>query len=784
MSKTYFINIILFLAPFMANAQMQVQGTVTDQTDEPVAYANVILIDTNEEIITGTITEDDGSFNLSAKQGDYKVSIRFLGYQNWEKNINITDNMDLGTIILETQDNELEEIVVMGRKPIYEQKYDKLIFNVENSPLKQGYDGLDVLKRSPQIQLNSQGDILLRNEQPLIMINGRKMNLSGQELQTYLSGLNSEDIKRIELQTVGSAETDASNSGGVINIILKKSPTGFQSTIRTSYSHRNKDNQAYFGGLTNRFGSEKWNVYNKLNYRDSEDFYNYNSTTRFYEQNGRNENNGSTNEHSQNFNTTTGIVFYPNEKHEIGAELYYSNSELNRDGLEQLHVYNTDLNATAVNYSITDNKDRFWNTIVNYTYNIDSLGSKMRLIGDIGNNKIDNQNEVDTRYQLGTINDNRNRFLTDALSDFYNIQIDWKQKTKKGLELDIGAKLANVSRDNHLNTQLFEDEWKTVPKGQENFENRENVYAGYVSASTKLNEIHQFKLGLRAEYTDLKGTDFVNNTNVNQAYLDWFPNLYYGYKLNESQNISFSYSRRIQRPSFRSLNPFVIKQNDFLFQIGNPDLKPQYTNKFEISHQRDQQTFSLYGNLTNDLITGVYTTDQNNVSYYRPENFGKVKQIGLDYSFYGDITDWLYANISSGVWNYGFEVQTATHQRTAFYTTLFGRVEFNKGFMLDLHNYFYSKGQYGVSRTAEVYNMNLSLQKNLWGESGTIRLTVEDVFNTRRDKNTSFYDGFDFQFYQKRLTQAVSVMFSYTFKNNREIKQKEIKQGNNNKNRL
>ena len=265
--------------------------------------------------------------------------------------------------------------------------------------------------------------------------------------------------------------------------------------------------------------------------------------------------------------------------------------------------------------------------------------------------------------------------------------------------------------------------------------------------------------------------------------MDWFPSVYYSYDVKENQAISVSYSRRIFRPSFRDLNPFVIKQNDFLYQIGNPDLQPQYTNKIDLSYQLKNQRFSVYGSFTTDLIAGVYTVN-NNVSYYKPENFGKSRNIGFDYSYYGNITKWLYANISTGVWNYDFELDKSKHNRFSFYNTISMQVKFSNTFFLDITNDFTSKSQYHVVELYPQYGLDLALQKSVFNGLGIVRLSIDDVFNTQRDKNISHYENFDFHFYSKRITRVPTLTFTYNIKNNNKINNKNVQKTNENINRL
>ncbi|QNK61471.1 TonB-dependent receptor [Pedobacter sp. PAMC26386] len=784
MSKTAWIMLFISLSAIINTSAQEVtlSGKIVDQSGRPLEYVETALYADHSAKIKSIFSDTLGYFKIQVKKNSYQFKVLQFGSVLLTKDITLDHDTDLGVLQIDKAIN-LETVVIQGNKGIITQQQDKLIFNVENSPLKNGYNGLEVLKRSPKLRINPEGDILLRNSSVLVLVNGRKMTLSGEELSGYLRSLRSENIKKIEIQTVGSAETDASNSGGVINIVLKKVPTGFQSTLQSSYTYRDKNHSTNFGSINNQFGSEKWNIYSKISYSDYSNLSKYNSTTRFYDFDGRNENGGETENRNRNLNAIAGIVFYPNKRSEIGAEGYFSNNKTDRNGLEILNIFEPQLNATSTNKSLYYNKTIFWNATLNYTYKLDSIGSKLKFIGDVGNNDLHNRNEVDTRYTFGTLQDNYNRFLTNAKSNFYNLQTDLVQKLENSWELTTGIKLSRVSRNNQLYNYIFENEWKPLNSGNQNFKNDETILAGYASVSKQFDKKNSIKLGLRTEYTKLKGTDYINSLNINKSYFDWFPNLYYGYEIKQDQSLSFSYSRRIQRPSFRDLSPFVIKQNDFLYQLGNPDLKPQYTNKLDFTYQQKNQSFSIFCNLTNDLIAGIYSTE-NNVSYYRPQNFGKSRNIGIDYSYHGDITKWLYSNISIGVMNYDFKSGSSKQNRFSFYNTISTQAKFSKTFFLDITHDFTSKSQYQVVELAKQYELDLALQKSIWKGAGIIRLSCDDVFNTQRDSNISYYKNFDFRFYQKRITRMASLMFTYTFKNRTNFNTRKVQQGNENKGRL
>ncbi|MEO0471849.1 MAG: TonB-dependent receptor, partial [Bacteroidota bacterium] len=670
---------LIFCLPLFGFGQISLEGIILSNDGLPISYAEVRLLQDSLPQAQ-SLTDESGAFQLRATPGQYTLSARHFGKEILQMPINLQTDTKLDTLRVDAS-VYLDEVVLKGRASVIEQKYDKLVFRVENSPLKEGYDGLEVIRRSPKLRINSSGDILLRNAPVQVLVNGRRLNLSGEEIASYLSSINSETIQQIEIQDTGSADTDAANTGGVINIILKKIPKGWRLNLRSSYTYLDADHDGWYTGIAQNFGSDKWNIYARADYRKTEDFGLARSTLFFDESIGRNENE-STSDYRQNVaNATGGFVFYPNDKHQIGAEVYFSQTDMSNLLNEDLQIFRPELSAVGTNLSGTESKTNLWYTTFNYRYQIDSLGSSFKVIADIGKNDFNNENDIQTAYSFGSLIDQRNLYASAAASDYYTLQTDWKQVLKAGWEMDMGAKVSSIRRENQLDIFFWEqDLWHSQPAGEEDFDNQESIWAAYVSTAGRIKEKHQLKVGLRAEFTQIDGINNLNQETVGQEYFNLFPNLYYGYQVAEGKTLSFSYGRRIRRPSFRDLNPFVFKQNDFLFQVGNPRLQPQYTNKFDVSFQMPQQSISAYGSMTRDVITGIYQVDSNNVSFYQPNNFGTQKEAGIDYAYYGSVNKWLYLSASAGLYYYTFTFEDLNPGQLAHYATLYAKIQAKKGF--------------------------------------------------------------------------------------------------------
>ena len=289
MKKTKKIALLLCFLTFtsVANAQITVTGKVVDNTNNPIEFANVVLLNKeNNEIIIGTITDENGKFTIATdKKGEFNLQISFVGFKNYTKSIKST--IDIGNIILNSN-TELSEVVITVRKKIIEKKEDKIIFNIQNTPLNKGNDGIEVLQNAPIIWVNNSDQVLIRQKPATVLVNGRKINLTGSELSNYIKNLDSENIQSIEIQTNASANMDGNITGGVVNIILKKKILGLNGSIKTYYSHYNAELFDLYNGISLNYGSEKWNAYllynftkNKGNgYFNSEIIINQNITVR------------------------------------------------------------------------------------------------------------------------------------------------------------------------------------------------------------------------------------------------------------------------------------------------------------------------------------------------------------------------------------------------------------------------------------------------------------------------------------------------------------------------
>lgn len=362
-----FIYVLLLLIPNNIFAQYKISGAIIDENNTPVEFATIVLSDYGKQYIKGDISDSSGIFQLECAQGKYCLSITYFSDTLFHQEVLIEQDIDLGKIII-NQSRSLKEVSITAKKSIIRQDFDKLIFNVENSTLSKGYDGLEVLKRSPKLQINADGNLIIRNTPVIVLINGRRLNITGLELNNYLASINFENIKSIEIQTSGNSETDAENGGGVINIILKKGQIGFQTATRTFYEFRETNYGRFFTGINTQYSREKWFAYHRVGYNNNKNKSIYNSSLTYTSFNGENVNNGGNTYINNALNNTFGAVYYPNDKNEIGFEFLFNNNNSNRNGQECLDIYDPALTSKSTNMNTNESTTNFWNATLNYTY--------------------------------------------------------------------------------------------------------------------------------------------------------------------------------------------------------------------------------------------------------------------------------------------------------------------------------------------------------------------------------------------------------------------------------
>ncbi len=771
-NKKNTLLLIAFLFTGIITAQTII-GKVSDNT-AAIPFANVILKDITNKTVGGTTTTDEGTFELKATKGNYILEISYLGYKTWVKEITISKNLNLGTIIIEENAQALDEIVVKTEKRVIERKIDRLVFNVEKSVAATGGNGVDVLRITPGVQLQNNQVSILGRGATQVMINGRLSPLAGDELVSFLSGLSTSDIVKIEVITNPPAKYDASGNGGLINIILKKGTQNSWKNATTIAYHQNKYN---FTTLNNNFfyNKDKVSVSASVN-ASLGDFENLeglviNYPTNIWDINidGKQQNDQLSGrflfDYAISDNTTFGIQYLANTR-QPGIDATTTSAIFDTNNTLERNLVNKAKNDV-------DNNNHSFN--LHLISKLNDAGKQISFDADYFTFTSDRN--LDFNTELFDVSGNSQGISSSALNtsnqkiENFSSQLDMDLPLKK-VAISYGLKASFTNTDSGV---LFFDTLSGAPILDPNqstdFKYEENVLAAYFSGNTKLNNKLMMQFGLRFEDTKTTGISADMNQENKNNYSKFFPTLFLSYAKNENNNFNFSYGKRINRPNFRDLNPFRFYINDNSYSVGNPFLQPSFSDNFEISHLYKNNwstNFSL--NITTDGFGVFFNTDvANQDQIVTRENYFKKYTYQIQESFsYSPFPWWksqndvrFLAHITALTKNIDAEINNGIQ----FYAESNHTFSLSKSTKLQANAWYSSFHNDGLFSLGQMFHLSFGVQHSF---KNNIKLSMlfSDVLNTGslREYNSTV-SGIDQRYCQNASSRNFRISLSYDFGN-------------------
>jgi len=785
------LKLVLFISLFLiilinANAQVVISGMILDTKKLPIEYANVILTDLQSgKIKTGLITNKKGEFNINiADSCSCKITISFVGYKDWYKNIIINQSHSLGVITLFESENKLDEVIIKGQKAVITRNGDKLVFNVQSSPLKSGYDGIELLKNTPNVYLDSDDNILMRDESATVLINGKKIYLSGSDLSNHLSNLSSDNIQSIEIQTNKSSNADASSTGGIINIVLKEKAKGYSSQIKSYCRIKGDKYYTIFTGFNFNYRRDKWNFYSTYNYRNGINANDLFTKVNFVNDTLSNQTYTGIETPFNLHNYQAGFVKQIYKNHELGIDIFgvFNNYNSIRYGNTFYYHDGSEINNGKNDSKIESNDKRF-NGVLSYEWTISS-NDKLKIVANFTNNLAKRNSVNESLYKIQTeyYQANIGRYFTNSETDIYVLQIDYLKSFKNKLNLDFGIKYISADRLSSSVSEICEGDTFIINDIEtEDFNYTESIKAVYTSVNKKFKKKNFLQFGIRLENTNIQKNNFVNKTQINQNYIDWFPSLYYSRNLDSKKSISAGYSYSLRRPSFRELNNNITKVNDFQYFLGNPKLQPEYINKYELNYDFNKNRISLYYHNTSNAINGVYFIE-NNIAYYKKFNSGSQIQFGIELNISKKLKKWWFLTLSTNLYNRKFinEQAVSMFQKNTFGIKLFNNFKINESTEIDLSCRYRSPKTDAFYQADEIYYVDFTFKKSFFNKKLNFRIYVNDIFNTRRHKNNREFDFYNTQLDNKAKSRFISLWFAYNIANNK-VNKKTYKNDTNNR---
>ncbi len=786
--------LLFFLNSLMVFGQNQytLSGKLIDQENAPIAFATIALFEnTSNKLLKASTSDVNGLFEVEAlKAGTYTLKISFVGFTNYEKILEIKKDTDLKTIALSTSVNNLKTIEVSALRPLVEIKPNKTVFNVEGTINASGSDGLELLRKAPGVIVDNDNNISLKGKSGVqIYIDNKPTQMDGEDLTAYLESLSADQIDNIEIISNPSARFDAAGSGGIINVILKKQKLEhLNATINAGY------NQGFYPkfnlGTTLNYRKNKTNFFFSYNYRDRK----MRSEHSFYrEQNDFVlQSDASTLRVRKSHNLKTGIDYSLNKKNTIG---FYVEGNFtpngNSLGLNDAQIGPLTLGfeelLNTYDYTLTSRNNRAIN--LNYLYK-DTNDHVFMINLDYGQRTV--QSDVNQQNNWLALTDSSFLRAEDIINeratqiDLASIKLDYQVPLWDG-NLALGHKTSQVNTTNDF---LFYDVIsgnKIINTDQTNdFEYKETVYAFYIEYQKTIKKF-DLSLGLRDEYTDSDGRltslDTTQNTTIKRDYNDLFPSFGVSYNASKKQSFSLNYSKRLDRPSFRKLNPFQYRMSSITYRAGNPLLTPQYTHNIELSHSfRRFLNTSVSYTLVQDFTADVVKALDSNITIQKPYNIENQKIISLNNSLYIPVSKKYTVYLSnslSNIKNQSFIDSSTTIDLNVTVWNLYMQNTFTifNDVKMEVSGWISSPGIWQGNMPYKWQgSLDLGFQKKIMKERGKIRLSFSDILFTSpwrveaQTDNLYLLGGGNWESRQVRLN------FSYTF-GNQKIRAKRIKTG-------
>lgn len=779
---------VLIMIAFLFSAIITAQtitGKVTDKTDV-IPFANVILKDNNQKIIAGTTTNDAGTFELKIPKGTYTLEISFLGYKNFKNEINVASNLDLGTILLQENTQNLDEVVVKTEKRVLERKIDRLVFNVEKSVAATGGNGVDILRITPGVQLQNNTLSILGKGVTQVMINGRLSPLAGDELMAFLSGFSANDIVKIEVITNPPAQYDAAGNGGLINIILKK---GIQNSWKNATTLSYNQNKYNFTTLTNNFFYNKDKISLSASVNASiGDYENLEGLEIAYPTNiwdididGKQQN-----------DQLSGRIFFDyavSDNTSFGVQYLGNTTQPGIDAVTTSTIFDTNnaLERSLINKAQNDVDNKNHSVNLHIISKLDSLGKQISFDADYFTFTSDRNLDFNTEQfdVFGTsqgISSSALNISNQKIENFSS-QLDMNLPLKKGsLSYGIKASFTNTDSSVLFFDTLYGSQVLDLNQSTD-FKYEENVLAAYFSGNTKLNNKLTMQFGLRFEDTKTTGISADMNQENTNNYSKFFPTLYLSYGKNDNNNFNFSYGKRISRPNFRDLNPFRFYINDNSYSVGNPFLQPSFSDNFEISHlyKKNWNTnFSL--NITADGFGVFFNTDViNQDQIVTRENYFKKYIYQLQESFsYSPFSWWKMQNdvrLLAYITELAKNIDANVNDGIQFYAESNHTFLLNENTKLQANAWYSSFHNDGLFSLGQMFHLSFGLQHNF---KNNIKLSMvfSDVLDTGslRDYDSTV-NGIDQSYFQNASSRNFRISLSYDF-GNKKVNVKERGFGN------
>lgn len=755
MKKTalFFLSFLLFLflisVPNNVTAQSQIKGEVVGEDGQPLAYANILLMKaTDNTLIKGEVTSETGTYLIrDLTPGKYILAINMLGYEEYRTEPFALDGQasakDLGVQALQEDIAQLEEVEVVAKKPLFEQKIDRLVINVANTITSAGSTALEVLERSPGVIVNRQNSAISISGKSgvVVMINDRRNYMSINAVIQLLAGMSADNIERIEIITTPPAGFDAEGNAGFINIVLKKSiDDGFSGSLALSAGY-GRGEQGNAGGNFN-YRQGKFNLYGDYTYlRNAQSQVFMLSRTAQLENELAGTSTRSNRDPLQSNHTgRLGLDLELSKNTVVGALFSSYDTKWTMDALNNAVISSDNRPQTLINTQNTElNQWRHYGGNLNLKHTFRE-GETLNVDADFLYYKDNNPTDYLNTYMDG---DGNFDFEEQARSGKVTpikigvAKLDYGRPLGSKIKMTTGLK-GTISRfDNDVSVErLITQGWEADPALTNEYKLDERILAAYADFDLTVDEKTSLKAGLRYEYTNSNLGTVENENIVDRQYGRFFPSVFLSRQLNENSSLNLSYSRRITRPTFNDMAPFVIFMDPTTFFSGNPALQPAFSNTYKIDCRIKSTLLSLQYSTEDSTIANFQSriipgTNQQLI-YARNQQYQRTASLTISIPF--SPAPWynMFLN-AAGAWQeagiYNEDILSIV-QLKSFNIYSSHTFTLPKDLTLEITGFYNSGALFGSFIMEGFGAVNAGLQKKFSTDGSTLRIGVDNIFNT------------------------------------------------------
>ncbi len=775
----------------ISTAQTTINGTIkANESSAPdLANATVSLLQLKDSSKIKSVKADvKGQYTfINVPVGKYLLEASGAGLkQTFSEALSITDTTPVVVrdITILKESKTLQQVTITGKKPFIENKIDKIVLNVDALISNAGNTAMDVLEKAPGVSVDKDGNISLKGKDGvMVMIDGKPSYLSGQDLANFLRNTPASSIEQIEVMTNPSAKYEAAGNSGILNIKTNKNKLkGFNGNFSTTYTqgvywkgnsslNLNYRNKKF--NLFGNYGYSKWNSFDRLNL--TRNFTNIDTKlleTRF-------EQSTFIKRVSDNHNIKAGVDYYLSKKTTLGAVLSGYINPNNQAGTNYTYLKNPEGLTDSILYATNHNSNNSKNAGVNLNFRqlLDTSGQELTSDFDYLVYRQNAKQLFTNNYLNADMTKRKDpTLLRGSLPsdiNIYSAKVDYAKPLSKDSKLEAGVKFSYVTTDNDARyDKKAQHDWETDLGKTNHFIYKEGISAAYVNFNTQIKKLG-VQAGLRVENTTANGDQLGNasrpDSSFRRQYTNLFPTMYFNYGLNKKNNLSLNFGRRIDRPDYDDLNPFFYFLDEYTYEAGNTLLKPQFTNSVELAHTyKGFFTTTLNYSQTDDVILDVLKQiNTERKTFVTKDNVASRKNMGVAVSVNGQLAKWWNYNVYTNVNNNRFSGQLNGTELKVSGTTFMGNMnnqfKISKTWSAELSGFYRSAGLEGQLVMNPMWQLSSGIQKQILKTKGSLKLSVNDIFNSRQFIGRVKYDDIDVLINSRRDSRRANLTFSYRF---------------------